>query len=66
MIMGYLKVEGHENLYRDATTGAIINKETKEKNPISSKIHDMVGDINNLKNELHEIKSLLKLLTEKY
>jgi hypothetical protein len=64
--MPYLKVEGHENLYRDASTGAIINKEIKQNNPISTKIHDMVDDINNLKNELHEIKSLLKLLTEKY
>lgn len=64
--MDYLKVEGYEHLYRDPNTGAIINTETKQKNNISRKITDMAGDINNLKNELNEIKSLLKLLTEKY
>lgn len=53
-------------MYRDPNTGAIINTETKQKNNVSRKITDMAGDINNLKNELNEIKSLLKLLTEKY
>lgn len=64
--MDYIKVQGHENLYRDPKTGAIINTEVKQKHSVSEKIHGMSSDINNLKNELNEIKSLLKLLTEKY
>lgn len=62
--MNHLKVEGHENLYRDPHTGAIINKQPVQKNNLSHTIMDMMSDINMLKNEIKEIKSLLKLLSE--
>jgi len=62
MINQYLKVEGHENLYRDPFTGAIINNELPEKNKLSKTINTVINDINNLKEELSEIKSLLRTI----
>jgi len=58
----YLKVEGYENLYRDFSTGAIINTESPEKNKLSKTINSVINDINNLKEELSEIKSLLRTI----
>lgn len=51
-----IKVQGHDNLYRDPNTGAIINTQT----PPSKVLVTAVKDINTLKEELHEIKQLLK------
>jgi predicted transcriptional regulator len=64
MVEQYLKVEGYENLYRDPSTGAIINTEIPQKNKLSKTITTVVDDINNLKEELSEIKSLLKTIVE--
>jgi len=58
----YLKVKGHEKLYRDPFTGAIINTETPNKQSFTNKFNAVVDDINNLKDEVFEIKSLLKEL----
>lgn len=58
----YLKVKGHENLYRDPSTGAIINADTPSKGNFSSKFNTAIEDINNLKEEISEIKSLLREL----
>ncbi len=58
----YLKVKGHERLYRDPSTGAIINTETPNKQSFTNKFNAVVDDINNLKDEVFEIKSLLKEL----
>lgn len=58
----YLKVKGHEGLYRDPSTGAIINTETPNKQSFTNKFNAVVDDINNLKDEVFEIKSLLKEL----
>jgi predicted transcriptional regulator len=60
----YIKVSGHENLYRDSRTGAIINKETPPPKNLSKIVTNAVEDINNLKEELSEIKSLLKTIVE--
>ena len=60
----YIKVEGYENLYRDSSTGAIINKEIPAKNKLSTTVNDVISDLNNLKNEISEIKSLLKSIVE--
>jgi predicted transcriptional regulator len=60
--MNYLKVKGHENLYRDSNTGAIINTEVRPKTSISKQFNNAIEDINNLKEEISEIKSLLKEL----
>lgn len=64
--MGYLRVEGYSNLYRDENTGAIINKDdasyeqyiNSRKNKLNNKMNQRL-EIENLKSEVSEIKSLL-------
>ena len=68
--MSYLKVEGHGELYRDSTTNSIVNRNTsdynrymsqkKTKNEEPEKVDTMEQDLAHLKNEINEIKSLLK------
>ena len=68
--MSYLKVEGHRELYRDSTTNSIVNRNTsdynrymsqkKTKNEEAEKGDTMEQDLAHLKNEINEIKSLLK------
>tara|TARA_B100000131_G_scaffold277915_1_gene282060 strand:+ start:1438 stop:1641 length:204 start_codon:yes stop_codon:yes gene_type:complete len=60
--MDYLKVEGHDGLVRDVNTGAIINNDDSaiEARRKSKHLSSALEDINMLKNELFEIKSLLK------
>ena len=70
--MSYLKVEGHGELYRDSTTNSLVNRNTtdynrymsqkKTKNEEAEKVDNMEQDLTNLKNEINEIKSLLKEL----
>ena len=70
--MSYLKVEGHGGLYRDSTTNSIVNRNTsdynrymsqkKTKNEETEKVDTMEKNLSHLKNEINEIKSLLKEL----
>lgn len=60
----YIKVKGHQNLYRDPNTGAIVNNEIPSRNIISGKFTAITTDINNLKEDVSEIKRLLKQLIE--
>jgi hypothetical protein len=60
----YLKVEGHENLYRDSATGAIVNREKRSPKNFTEEFNNVVNDINSLKGEIFEIKSLLKSIVE--
>jgi hypothetical protein len=63
-----LKVEGHPNLYRDEKTGAIINYDQISYNQYVNSLNSRESqkkEIINLKNELGEIKLLLKQLLEK-
>ena len=70
--MSYLKVEGHGELYRDSTTNSIVNRNTsdynrymsqkKTKNEETEKVDTMEQDLAHLKNEINEIKFLLKEL----
>lgn len=70
--MAYIKVDGHQNLYRDERSGAIVNfDEISYQQYISMKenkkrIKDkQKNEIEILKNEVNEIKSLLlELLNE--
>lgn len=67
----YLKVSGHDLLYRDTSTGAIVNKDQSEFEKYriakkrAQKIELIESDLNNLKNEISEIKSLLLELIKK-
>jgi len=58
--MKYLKVKGHENLIRDVNTGAIINNELPSKQSFSRSFNSALQDINTLKEEISEIKQLLR------
>ena len=60
--MEHIKVEGHDGLVRDQNTGAIINNDDSaiEARRKSKQLGSALEDINMLKNELFEIKSLLR------
>ncbi len=70
--MDFLKVAGHEGLVRDTSNGAILNTNlTDYENYIKQRdaaaqrnrqITEHTEEINNIKNELSEIKSLLTQL----
>lgn len=70
MIMNYSKVEGHSNLLRDESTKAVINTNLSEyqnyvnlrkaKENDLSKIKNLEFDVENIKNDLNEIKDLLR------
>ena len=70
-----LKVEGHESLVRDLRSNAIVNTSKSEytiyMNRIRSReqqgdqIRNTIKEINVLKQELFEIKSLLKEVLKK-
>ena len=64
----YKKVEGHSNLVRDTKSGAIINNDSTEyQNYIAMREQKLKEKdrIENLENEVSEIKSLLKDLINK-
>jgi hypothetical protein len=58
----YIKVKGYEGLYRDPSTGAIVNTQKPVKRTFTSTFNTAIEDINNLKEEISEIKRLLKEL----
>jgi hypothetical protein len=62
--MGYIKVEGHDGLVRDETSGAILNHDSSaiEARRRIKHLNSALDDINMLKDEVSEIKSLLREL----
>ena len=70
--MKYAKVEGHSHLLRDSKTNSIINTNMVEyqeylnrrnvKEDDDQKIQHLESDVANIKNDLSEIKSLLRSL----
>ena len=64
--MSKIKVEGHSNLYRDPDSGAVINSSRADYErymKAKQNREGMVSEINTLKQELDEIKQLLKKIT---
>tara|TARA_R100000278_G_scaffold16224_3_gene16485 strand:- start:868 stop:1074 length:207 start_codon:yes stop_codon:yes gene_type:complete len=62
-----IKVEGHSHLYRDETSGAIINCDDSGYDQYIKSLNyrkNQKEELNNMKKELDEIKSLLKILVE--
>jgi wobble nucleotide-excising tRNase len=65
----FLKVQGHASLVRDTATGAILNNNRteyeeyldrkKKAEAREAEISQHTEDINNIKNELSDIKQLL-------
>lgn len=70
--MNYLKVDGENNLLRDPKTNSIVNNNKSEyenyikrretKNKENQKVQNLEEDFANIKEELNEIKSLLRSL----
>ena len=70
--MNYLKVEGENNLLRDPKTNSIINnnmteyqnyvKRRESKNKENQKVQNLEEDVASMKEDLDEIKSLLRSL----
>jgi hypothetical protein len=70
--MNYLKVEGHTHLYRDPKTNSIVNRNMSEyqeyvsrkniKSEENQKIQNLESDFANMKDDLSEIKNLLRSL----
>ena len=71
----FTRVEGHQDLIRDNKSGAIINRnrsayEMAKKRAADAQrqrdeIRNASREINNIKCEMHEIKSMLKTLLDK-
>ena len=64
--MDYVKVSGHDGLVRDQNTGAIINVDDGaiDSRRKSKQLSSALDDINKLKNDVSEIKSLLRELIQ--
>ena len=69
----YHRVKGHDDLRRDPKTNSIINTNVSEynqyvtrrklKNKENEKIENLEKDLSDLKNDIDEIKSLLRSLS---
>lgn len=70
--MNYLKVEGQNNLLRDPKTNSIVNsnmseyenyiKRRESKSKENKKVQNLEQDVASMKDDLDEIKSLLRSL----
>jgi hypothetical protein len=62
--MGYIKVKGHDGLVRDETSGAIVNHSDSaiQARRKQRQLNSALDDINMLKDEVSEIKFLLREL----
>ena len=73
--MAKLRVEGHNSLIRDTVSNAVVNSSTSEykiymskyraREQQSDELRTACKEINSLKAELREIKSLIKKVIEK-
>ena len=59
--MDFVKVDGHDGLVRDQNTGAILNLDDSAivARRKSMQLNSALDDINTLKNEVSELKSIL-------
>ena len=72
--MKFSKVDGYTNLVRDEHTKAVLNTNMNEykdyieqrriKNQELEKIQTLENDVNSMKNDLSEIKSLLRSIID--
>lgn len=71
--MEFMKVKGHDNFVRDPHTNSIINTNLTEyqeyvsrkqvKNEEQQKIQNLEQDVASIRDDLNEIKSLLRSLS---
>ena len=68
--MNKLKVKEHNNLVKDIRTKAILNtdinsyREAKKRRMESITLQSLTNDVNIIKNEFEEIKTLLKQIVK--
>ena len=71
--MKHTNVEGHTDLVRDSSTGAILNNDSSQYNQYltlrakrqqgTNRIDNMENDLKSLKDDINEIKTLLRALS---
>ena len=71
--MKHLNVKGHADLVRDNSTGDILNNDSSQYNQYltlrakrqqgTNRIDNMENDLKSLKDDINEIKSLLRALS---
>ena len=71
--MKHLNVKGHADLVRDNSTGAILNNDSSQYNQYlalrnkrkqgTNRIDNMENDLKDLKDDINEIKNLLRALS---
>ena len=74
-MVNYLKVEGHKDLVRDKQTGVVLNINKKEtllaierkriRKEKEKELESMKEDVDTLKSDMFEIKSLLNKIAER-
>ena len=63
-----IRVEGHKNLYRDETSGAIINTDShgySQYKKMKSNKKSQREELDRMKEDIEEIKLLLKQIASK-
>ena len=75
MTSRFLKVEGHEDLVRDTSSNAIVNrnrtayevakKRAEQTQRQRDEIRTAIREINSLKSDMHEIKTMIVQLVGK-
>ena len=65
--MSLIRVKDHDGLYKDSSTGAVINKDTSGYQQYMENRNKMLSDkerLDSLENDIHDIKSLLLKVLE--
>ena len=63
-----IKVDGHPHLYRDESSGAIINRnsmEYKQRLKVKRSADKQENELKRMREDIDELKNLLKMLVEK-
>ena len=62
-----IRVEGHNGLYRDDETGAIVNTDSSSYHSYKRRkraLEEKTNDISRLTEEMNELKAMLKTILE--
>jgi hypothetical protein len=67
----FIKIEGEDRFLKNVYNQALVNtdvaglKDYKNKKNLNLQVNEITGEINNMKTEMSEIKSLLQQLVNK-
>ena len=65
--MSLLRVKDHDGLYKDSSTGAVINKDNNGYQQYMENRNKMLSDkerLDSLENDIHDITTMLKTFLE--